>query len=209
MFGKKTAKKAEEAARLQQQKADQRLDQALAPKPVETEVDRQNLGWLKMWDNVQDEGEIAPDILKAPGFGLQAAAFNADLAADNQAEEKQGRGLISMGLNSGGNVGLSQLLNQQSKDRRAQERGLTIQRAAAMKDAEVRGSIIPLLGLQTSRGLSGAGLSSQAAIEAQRRADELQRRSGFGQTAFGRAFLGSAGSFLGGGASGYSRPNFG
>jgi hypothetical protein len=141
-----------------QQAADRAAQQAAlaaatAPKPVETALETEQTNWLA--DTSGKNGPI--DIATMRGMGPSVNLYQG--AAQRQQGERMGRGLIQMGAQNT-NPGLGALLRQQSDDQRQQEAAGGLEAAYRMKDAEMRGSIMPLLGLQQQRTMGLAGLTS-------------------------------------------------
>jgi hypothetical protein len=150
-------KKQEELRR--QQEADrlralEREQQAAAPKPVETAIENEQLGWLNQ--------------TKAPDFDVthlnaltpQLSLYNhAKARADSQ---RMGIGALRMGMGEGDGSGLSSLLASQQDAHREQDAAGQLENAFAAKDADMRGSVMPLLGLQQNRTMGLAGLGNNA-----------------------------------------------
>lgn len=160
MFGKNAARdsrrQAEEQARRareQQAQATQYMQTAAPPDPVEAFINAENLGFLE--DSTGKSGPVDVTRMRgmAPHYGLYNAAIN------RQNADKQGTGLMRMGQ-AGSNPNLAALISQNRGDRQRQEAGGQLENAFAMKNAEVRGSIMPLLGLGQNRRMGLAGMAS-------------------------------------------------
>jgi hypothetical protein len=72
-----------------------------------------------------------------------------------------GIGALRMGMD-GDNSGLSTLLASQEQAHREQDAAGQLENAFAVKDAEMRDSMMPILGLQQNRTMGLAGLSNNA-----------------------------------------------
>lgn len=156
MGNKSDKKKQEELAR--QQAEDRARQQALLaaaaqPKPVETAVENQQLDWINT-----TSGKNGPiDVTKLPGMGPSYGLY--DSAVNRQQGERMGIGALRLGA-QGSSPNLSRLLQEQSTNQRQQSAAGQFENAYRFKDAEMRGSVLPLLGLQQSRSMGLAGLAS-------------------------------------------------
>lgn len=153
---KSDRKKQEELARQQaEDRARQQalITQAAQPKPVESAVESQQLGWLNATSG--KDGPI--DITKLPGMGPSYGLY--DSAINRQQGERMGIGALRLGA-QGANGNLSRLLQEQSLNERQQQAAGQFENAYRFKDAEMRGSVLPLLGLQQSRSMGLASLAS-------------------------------------------------
>lgn len=160
----KEEKRAAEAAerRAQEQFALQRqyMETASRPDPLEERLKGQSMDWLD-WS----EGKQGPiDVTRAPGFGPSLNLYQR--AAAGQQGERMGIGALRMGEQAS-NPNLVALLAEQAKARREQEAAGGLERAVAYRDAEVKGSALPLLDLAQNRTMGLASLGSGNANTAQ------------------------------------------
>lgn len=147
---------------------------AAAPSPLETAYDKERMGWLD-----QTSGKEGPiDVTKLRGMGPSLGLYNS--ASQRQQGERMGIGALRLGA-EGANPGLSQLLRQQSDDQRQQEASGGLENAYRMKDAEMRGSIMPLLGLQQNRTMGLAGMASGNSNQASERYTNFKPAPSFWQ----------------------------
>lgn len=146
-------------ALLQQQSAEDRareqaaLTAASAPSPLEKTYETGVQNYLD--DTSGANGPV--DFTKVRGLGLAAGLYNN--ASQRQQGERMGIGALQLGA-QGQNPELGQLLRQQSSDERQQAASGQFENAVRMKDAQVRGDVLPLLGLDQNRSLGIASLSS-------------------------------------------------
>jgi hypothetical protein len=156
---RRAQQEAEARARQQQQLQQQFMAAANVPDPLEEALRARDLGWLQ-WES----GANGPlDVSKAP---LGAALGLYDRAVNRQRGERHGIGALRMGVNAS-NPLLAQLLNQQSKEREQQAAAGDLERAVAMRSAEVNRSALPIAGLAQNRTLGLASLASGNANTAQ------------------------------------------
>jgi hypothetical protein len=149
----------ERQRRLEQQQAEDRaralaaMNTAAAPRPLETAIDTEALDWIN--NTTGKNGPLDVSSLKQmkPYLGLY------DNAVNRQRGERMGIGALRMGQ-MGDNSGLSTLLAQQSQDQRQQDAAGGLENAYRMTDAQMRGNIMPLLGLQQNRTMGLASLAS-------------------------------------------------
>lgn len=132
---------------------------AAQPKPLETAYDQERLGWLNATSG--KDGPI--DVTKLPGMGPSYGLY--DAASERQEGQRMGIGALGLGAQNT-NPGLGHLLRQQSEDQRQQDAAGGLENAYRLKDAEMRGSILPLLGLQQNRTMGLASLASGNASNA-------------------------------------------
>lgn len=157
MTNRDDKKKQEELSRQQEEdrrRALEREQQAAAPKPVETEMEKEQLGWLAQTK--------APDfdVTKLNALTPQLSLYNH--AKAGQEGQRMGLGALRMGMGEGDGSGLSTLLASQQQAHREQDAAGQLENAFAAKDAEMRGSVMPLLGLQQNRTMGLAGLGNNA-----------------------------------------------
>lgn len=147
---------------------------AAAPTPLESAYDKERMDWMD-----QTSGKAGPiDITTLKGMGPSLGLYNS--ASKRQQGERMGTGALQLGA-AGANPGLSQLLRQQSDDQRQQDAAGGLENAYAMKDAEMRGSIMPLLGLQQNRTMGLAGMASGNSNQASERYTNFKPAPSFWQ----------------------------
>jgi hypothetical protein len=156
---KKKQQELERQAAADRAARDAAIAAASQPRPLETAYDNERLGWLNATSG--KDGPI--DVTKLPGMGPSWGLY--DAASQRQQGERMGIGALRMGAESS-NPGLTQLLRSQSDDQRQQQAAGQFENAYRMKDAEMRGSVLPLLGLQQNRTMGLASLTSGNASNA-------------------------------------------
>jgi hypothetical protein len=124
---------------------------AAAPKPVETALDKENLDWINGTSG--KDGPVDYSKLSALNFDLYGKA------SQRQEGERMGIGALQLGQ-QGSNPMLSQLLRSQQDDQRQQDASGGFETGVRMKDAQVRGNLLPLLSLQQNRSMGLAGMAS-------------------------------------------------
>lgn len=129
------------------------MQQAAAPKPLETALDTQSLDWINQTSGKNGPLDITTLSAMKPNLGL----YNA--ASRRQEGDRMGRGLLQMGAQNT-NPLLGQLLRSQQDDERQQSAVGGLENAYRMTDASMRGNILPLLGLQQNRTMGLAGMAS-------------------------------------------------
>lgn len=146
-------------AMLEKQQAEDRarqqalMTQAAQPKPLETAVDTQSQEWLDATSGKNGPLDITTLSAMKPNLSLY------DNAVNRQQGERMGIGALRLGAENT-NPGLGQLLRQQSEDQRQQAASGQLENAYRTTDAQMRGSILPLLGLQQNRSMGLASLAS-------------------------------------------------
>lgn len=129
------------------------MTQAETPDPLAERLRAQRMSWLDA-----TEGRNGPvDVTKLEGMAPYLDLYNRGRA--KREGERQGIGVLQMGVNAS-NPDLAARIAEQRGAEREQEAAGAFSNAYNMKDAEMRGSIMPLLGLQQNRDLGLAGLSS-------------------------------------------------
>ena len=152
----------EKQRRLEQQQAEDRARQqqlmttAAQPTPLESAYNQQSLDWMNA-----TSGKNGPiDVTTLPGMGPSYGLY--DAAANRQQGQRVGIGALRLGA-QGSNANLASLLQQQATNERQQQAAGQFEDAYRYKDAEMRGSIMPLLGLQQNRSMGLAGMASNNA----------------------------------------------
>ena len=156
---KKKQKALEDQAAADRAARDRAITTASVPTPLESAYDKERLDWMNA-----TSGKDGPlDVTKLPGMGPSLGLYNS--ASQRQQGERMGLGALRLGQD-GSNPMLGQLLRSQQDDERQQAAAGGLENAYRMKDAEMRGSIMPLLGLQQNRTLGLAGIQSGNANQA-------------------------------------------
>jgi hypothetical protein len=152
----------EKQRRLEQQQAEDRARQlalmttASQPTELETAASKEKLDWLNA-----TSGKSGPiDVTKLPGMGASWGLY--DQASKRKSGERMGIGALRLGA-QGSDPNLTNLLEQQSNDQRQQDASGAFENAYRYKDAEMRGSIMPLLNLSQNRTMGLASLGSNNA----------------------------------------------
>lgn len=153
----RSEREAQAALQRQQQQAletqNRLMTQAETPDPLAERLRTQRMLWLDA-----TEGKNGPvDVTKLEGMAPYLDLYNRGRA--KREGERQGIGLLRMGVNAS-NPDLAARLAEQRGAEREQEAAGAFSNAYNMKDAEMRESIMPLLGLQQNRDMGLAGLSS-------------------------------------------------
>lgn len=149
----------EAQARLQQQQAQaaqqqqQFFTQAAAPDPLAERLRASRMSWLDA-----TEGKNGPlDVSKLEGMAPYLDLYNRGRA--RREGERQGIGVLQMGV-QGSNPELAARIAEQHDSERQQESAGAFENAFRMRDSEMRDSIMPLIGMKSSKDLSLAGLAS-------------------------------------------------
>lgn len=206
-MGKDSGKKAAEAERTRAaaEKAamQAKMDAAIAVQqkatPVEDKLNAGNLSFLNAVEGKGDDGSAQPFDIRDSRLGLAPHLQMFDSAVNRQDEDRAGTGAIQMGL-QGSNPNLSALLSEQRKGRAAQDAAGGLERAFSLRNAEVRGSALPLIGLGQSRNSTTLGAlggmygnASQGYQNAQSNYIEQASRPGFWSQMLTNAIGGAAG----------------
>lgn len=176
-------------AQLAQQNA--LLAKAQEPSELQKRLDAEAIGFLD-----DTSGKNGPfDVTKTTGMSPYLGLY--DAAKKGQNEERFGEGALTLaGENAGG---WGKLMKQQRQMQREQDAGGQLTNAFAMKNAEVRGSALPLMQLSQNRSMGVAGLASnntQNAGNMWMGYRQTQRPSFWSQLALG--VVGAAGNAAGG-----------
>ena len=129
------------------------MTQAQTPKPLETALDTQSQDWLDATSGKNGPLDVATLSAMKPNLSLY------DNAVQRQQGERMGIGALRFGAQNT-DPGLGQLLRQQSEDQRQQAAAGQLENAYRVTDAQMRGSVLPLLGLQQNRSMGLASLAS-------------------------------------------------
>lgn len=157
---------AQESLRLQQQQAAQQqqqfFQQAAAPDPLAERMRASRLEWLD-----QTEGKNGPlDVSKLDGMAPYLDLYNRGRA--KREGERVGIGALQMGV-EGQNPELAARIAEQRSTEREQDAAGAFENAFRMKDAEMKDSVMPLMGYQQDRGMGLASLASSNSNSAQDR----------------------------------------
>ncbi len=152
------------------------------PDPLAERVRSSRMSWL---DSV--EGKNGPvDVTK-----IEAMAPYLDLWNKSRSRrdgERMGTGALRLGA-ANQNPEIAARISEQRQTEREQEAGGNLENAFRLKDAEMRESYMPLMGLQQSRDLGAAGFGVQASQNATSAYGQWlsrpQRPSFWGQLALG------------------------
>ena len=139
-----------EADRLAKEKA---LAAASVTPPLENTINTESQNWLDATSG--KSGPIDYSKLSSLNFDLY------NRASQRQQGERLGTGLTQMGAQNT-NPGLTALLRNQSDDQRQQDASGGFENAVRMKDAQVRGDILPYLQYGQNRTMGLAGMTSNA-----------------------------------------------
>lgn len=134
----------------QQAQQQQFIQVASQPDPLEERLRARDMKWLD-W-----EDQPVRDVSQAP-LGPALDLYNR--AANRQQGERMGIGALRMGLNAS-NPMLSQVLDEQSRERRQQEAAGDLEQAVRLKSAEVNRSALPLAEFAQNRRMGLASLAS-------------------------------------------------
>lgn len=146
---------------LQQQQAEDRARQqqymttAAAPSALELSQQKETQDWMDATSGKNGPLDITSLSAMKPNLALY------DNASRRQSGERMGIGALQMGAQNT-NPGLTQLLRSQQDDQRQQNASGQLENAYRMTDAQMRGNIMPLLGLQQNRTMGLAGMASNS-----------------------------------------------
>lgn len=170
MFGKKAAKEQGKLAQQQQAQTTQLIQQAQTKSPLELQREQEQLDWTR------DTTSPSFDVTKTAALNPYLSLYQNAVA--NRNEDMAGTGILRLGTNQQ-NPNTAASLNRLLDERRRESAGGALAQAFAAKDAEMRGSLMPLLGLQNSRNVAVAGISSNNSNDAWRRYLQANQSAGF------------------------------
>lgn len=198
---KKKQQELERQAAADRAARDAAIATASQPRPLETAYDAERLGWLNATSG--KDGPI--DVAKLPGMGPSYGLY--DAASKRQEGQRMGIGALGLGAQNT-NPGLGQLLRQQSEDQRQQDAAGGLENAYRMKDAEMRNSVLPLLGLQQNRTMGLASLASGNSAQATNTYANFRPAPSFWQQLLLTGIQGAAGvaSGMATGGTGFFKP---
>jgi hypothetical protein len=172
MFGKNAAKQQQQIAQQNQAQQTQFIQAAAQPTELQKRYEQSQLDFLD-WEGGKD---APPDVTNAPGMAPYLDLYNH--AKAGQEGERQGQGLVSMGLNAS-EPGLLAKLAEQSKARREQDAAGGLENALKLRSAEAHGSVLPLTSLNQNRTMGLASLASGNSNAGWARYLDQMNRSGF------------------------------
>lgn len=167
MGGNKDAKRAAEEDRRRADEERRRYEALLATSlqnqqkvdPLEERLKAGNMSFLDAVEGKGEGGVAKPFDIRDSRLGLAPNLALFDSAVNRQDEDRQGQGLLTMGQATS-NPNLTALLTEQRKARAAQDAGGGLERAFSLRNAEVRGSALPLIGIGQQRNATGLGAIS-------------------------------------------------
>lgn len=127
--------------------------------PLEERLKTGNMNFLDAVEGKGADGASTPFDIRDSRLGLAPNLSLFDSAVNRQDEDRQGQGLLTMGQATS-NPNLTALLGEQRKARAAQDAGGGLERAFQLRNAEVRGSALPLIGIGQQRNATGLGAIS-------------------------------------------------
>lgn len=148
-------KEAEQQARQRELEAQQRMQQAAQPTPLQAHMEQDDLDFLSAIKSPTFD-------IRDPKLGLNPYLSLYDSAVKNRESERAGSGLLKLGTNAA-NPNIAARLNRLSDDRRREAAGGALENAFRMRNAEVTGSVMPLIQTAVNRNLSLAGMTSNRA----------------------------------------------
>src|ERR1051325_3851121 len=145
-------KEAEQQSRERELQAQQQIEQANKPTPLQAQLEQDDLDFLSTIKSPTFD-------IRDPKLGLNPYLALYDSATKNRADERAGSGLLKLGTNSA-NPNITARLNRQADDRRVEEAGGALEGAFRRRNAEVTGSALPLIQTDVNRNLNLASLTS-------------------------------------------------
>lgn len=136
----------------QYQQQNQQLTQqieAYKPSEYEQALNQEGVDWMKA-----TSGGAPLDITKLPGMAPYLDIYNS--AAAKQKGQRMGLGLLSYGA-ANANPALVASLAQQDESHRRQDAAAQLNNAFALRNAEVRGTALPLINIGENRAQSKIG----------------------------------------------------
>lgn len=188
---KQEALKAQAAA--DQARFDEKLALASKPTPVQSFLDDENLRFLEATSG--KPGTPPLDVGNLPGMAPYMNLYGP--AAEKQDAERMGTGLLQMGA-EGSNPEYVSRLRELGADRRQRDRGGALERLFAAKNAEVRGSVLPLISADLSRSLGVSGQAGSQVGQSAQNYAQFQPRPSFFSNLLGSAIQGGIGLATGG-----------
>jgi hypothetical protein len=173
-IGNKSDKAKEEALRAENQRLQNQYQQQIdswKPGPYEQALNDEGLAWINATD-----GKNPLDISKLPGMAPWVDIYST--ATAKQQGQRLGTGMMGYG-SAMANPTMLAALAQQEEAHRRQDAGAQLSNAFAMKDAEVRGTALPLIGIGENRESAKVGTTAQMANSAAQRWASHQIRPGF------------------------------
>lgn len=184
-MGSKSDKLKEEALRKQNEEAARQFTQARAdyqPSPYEQALNKEGMEWID-----KTSGKEPLDITKLPGMAPYLDIFQN--AAAKQGAQRFGLGTMAFGA-ANANPNLMGALAQQDESHRRQDAGAQLSNAFAIRNAEVRGTALPLIGIGENRNANKFGTAANVATNANNNWARFQVRPGFWATLMNNATQG-------------------
>lgn len=145
-------------------------------------MNEEGVTWLKA-----TSGKEPLDLTKLPGMQPYLDIFNT--AAAKQGAQRFGLGTMAYGA-ANANPNMIAALQQQDESHRRQDAAAQLNQAFAIKDASIRGTALPLIGIGENRAASKAGTAAQMAMNAGNNWARFQVRPGFWATLMDNATRG-------------------
>jgi len=173
-LGNKSDKAKEEALRAENARLQAQYQTTInnwTPSPYEQALEDEGMAWMKATN-----GETPLDITKLPGMQPYLDVYNT--AAAKQQGQRIGTGLMPYG-SAMASPALIANLNLQEEAHRKQCPAAQLSNAFALRNAEVRGSALPLIGITENRQAAKVGTTANMANSAAQRWAQYQIRPGF------------------------------
>jgi hypothetical protein len=152
------------------------------PSPYENALNDEGISWLNA-----TSGKEPLDITKLPGMQPYLDIFTQ--AAAKQGAKRFGLGTMAFGAGAA-NPNLMAALQQQDESHRRQDAAQQLNQAFAVRNAEVRGSALPLIGIGENRNANKVGTAANMALNAGNNWSRFQVRPGFFATLLNNATQG-------------------
>lgn len=176
-----------EAALAQQnQQAQQQYQQQIQqyqPSPYEQALNKEGMDWISA-----TSGKEPLDITKLPGMQPYLDVFQQ--AAAKQGAQRFGLGTMAFGA-ANANPNLMGALAQQDEAHRKQDAAAQLGNAFAIRNAEVRGSALPLIGIGENRNANKLGTTAGMATNTANNWARFQPRQSFWGTLLQNATMGA------------------
>jgi hypothetical protein len=151
-------KEAEQQAREREIAAQQSVQTAAAPTPLQTELEKGDLDFLSAIKSPTFD-------IRDPKLGLNPYLSLYDSAVKSRAQDRAGTGALRLGTNTQNpNIAASQ--DRLNDERRRETAAGGLEQAFRLRNAEVTGSAMPLITTDVNRNLNLAGLQSGRAGDA-------------------------------------------
>lgn len=153
------------------------------PSPYEQALNQEGMDWLSA-----TSGKEPLDISKLPGMSPYLDIYNQ--AVSKQKGQRMGLGTLQLGAASA-NPNLIASLAQQDESHRRQDAAAQLNQAYALRNAEVRGSALPLIGIGENRNANKVSTTANMASGAANRYAQFQVRPGFWASMLNNAVQGA------------------